>query len=1313
MAESFPADTLRELVARGRLPPGSVPAPLAGGNADRRPEFRRRAWKAAAPDGRPLRLVVGRELAALARRQEAFASLAPGLVAAPSFVESIGDIEILAEPLIDGDSLESHFARAPSSEDELGSAFAKAMRALASTTTTSSEAERRAEWDGFASAVPAVPGWSDVERELLASSVLPALYPHLASSPPVTRWTNGDLTAANLLLERDGTPRLVDFEFAQRTHFFAEDGVRFLALSRVGRTRPELFRPHLPPAGPAWHLYFWLRQCLLEARQNTPAYLARVRPHRLGVIRRLAATVLGAELEGWSAPPLPLSFNVEVVRWFQDGNAGFEIAGWCHVPSVASRRVIAMQGDTLFAESRELDRPDVAAHLGADARRSGFELRFPLREARRDLIVAAVTEDGALLPFTRVQPAVAPGRGPAMSDYPGWAAREDPDPPPPSHPASAGARFSLLVPVFNPPLEFLRACLDSALRQHYPHWELHAVDDASTAPGVRACLEDFARRDPRIRLHFRASNGGIARATNDALAAAAGEFIALLDHDDELRPHALAAMAQHIAASPGVDVLYSDEEKISAAGRSLTPFLKPAFSPEFLLGVMYPGHLLCARTAVARAAGGFDPAFDGVQDFEFFLRLTEHTRHFAHVPRILYRWRQSPSSSALHGNIKGDMDARQAAAVSAHLQRRGDPRSVIALGGHRVRLAAAGKNSAATVPLPAGTSPVDTLRACRATEEIIVLATAGLAPLPAADLRELAALAARPDSGFVAPVLLSPDGRIHESGWTIGQGVAAPVARGFDAAGDGYNGSLLCSREVAAVSPACAAIRAAVLAEALAALPAGADWFALLEEFRRRGLHHRVCAAARVQVDANWRDFPPTSPGRDPDPYFNPHFDPTRADYSLATPPAHLAKADPWRWHLDVIPEAVAEDGAVEVRGWCFRRDRQPVTVHLRAGGVHWSALSQLPRPDVAASFAGVTDGACGFVLRVRVPAGVHVLEVVAVAAGGEQTALHSSPLRIPALSGLRRWLAPEPARLLKFQLLAGPTQPATALRPDKIPRVARVAAPRFSIVTPSYNQAQFLAQTMTGVLRQDAAVDYVVQDGGSTDGSVDVIRRLAAEFPGADPTASRLLNWESARDQGQASAIIQGFAKTSGGPDDLMAWINSDDFYLPGTLGYVADWFARHPDVDVVYGHRLVVDDQSREIGRWFLPPHSDEVLRLNDFIPQETLFWRRRIWDRAGGLDPAFQFALDWDLLLRFAQAGAKIVRLPYFLACFRVHAAQKTSSQIHSVGQREIDLLRTRAQGRELPPDQLEHDPRLLRYLRQSARLEWLWSFGIRAR
>ncbi len=246
-------------------------------------------------------------------------------------------------------------------------------------------------------------------------------------------------------------------------------------------------------------------------------------------------------------------------------------------------------------------------------------------------------------------------------------------------------------------------------------------------------------------------------------------------------------------------------------------------------------------------------------------------------------------------------------------------------------------------------------------------------------------------------------------------------------------------------------------------------------------------------------------------------------------------------------------------------------------------------------------------------------------------------------------------------------------LRWDKIPRPRREAGswPAFGIVTPSYGQQAYIESTMLSVLNQGYPNrKYVVQDGGSKDQSPAIIARHAPS----------LFAWESVRDRGQADAIHKGFQKLEGhlGPNDLMAWLNSDDFIAPRALQYVADYFEKHPDVDVVYGHRIIIDGEDREVGRWIMPPHDPATLEWIDYVPQETLFWRKRAWDKAGGIDPSFQFALDWDLLARFQQTGAKIVRLPYALGAFRVHAEQKTSQQIHTIGNEEMIRIRRRFHG-----------------------------------
>lgn len=234
---------------------------------------------------------------------------------------------------------------------------------------------------------------------------------------------------------------------------------------------------------------------------------------------------------------------------------------------------------------------------------------------------------------------------------------------------------------------------------------------------------------------------------------------------------------------------------------------------------------------------------------------------------------------------------------------------------------------------------------------------------------------------------------------------------------------------------------------------------------------------------------------------------------------------------------------------------------------------------------------------------------------------------------------------------------------------------PVVSVVTPSLNQVAFIERTIRSVLDQGyPRLEYHVQDAASTDGTREVLTR----------NATGLMSWESRADNGQSHALNLAFQRTGG---EIMAYLNADDVLLPGALHAVVSFFLRHPQIDVVYGNRLLIDEHDLQIGRWVLPPHDDAVLPWADFVPQETLFWRRRIWDRAGArIDEEFDFAMDWDLLLRFRDAGARFARLPRFLGGFRVHPAQKTSARIHDLGLTEMQRLRERCHGRVVNPEDI---------------------------
>jgi GT2 family glycosyltransferase len=197
------------------------------------------------------------------------------------------------------------------------------------------------------------------------------------------------------------------------------------------------------------------------------------------------------------------------------------------------------------------------------------------------------------------------------------------------------------------------------LAQTYVDWEWCLVDDASSNPKVREVMERLARKDKRIRIAFRTVNGGIVAASQDALDVATGEFIALLDHDDVLHKRALKLTADKISSDDTIDYVYSDENKLDEEGRPYDLFRKPAFDPIRLLGQNYCSHFSVIRSTLIDDVGGFRTGYEGSQDYDLILRITERARTIAHIPEVLYHWRAIPGSAA------NQLDAKPYALVSA------------------------------------------------------------------------------------------------------------------------------------------------------------------------------------------------------------------------------------------------------------------------------------------------------------------------------------------------------------------------------------------------------------------------------------------------------------------------------------------------------------------------------------------------------------------------------------------------------------------------------------------------------------------------
>lgn len=245
------------------------------------------------------------------------------------------------------------------------------------------------------------------------------------------------------------------------------------------------------------------------------------------------------------------------------------------------------------------------------------------------------------------------------------------------HALAARPLISIVMPAYETEPAYLKAAIASVQAQAYPDWELCIANDGSKSAAVRRVIDASCREDPRIRAVHLERNSGISAASNAALKLAGGDYVAFLDHDDELTHDALMRVAQALDADPELDVIYSDSDKRDLLGRLVDPFLKPDWSPTYALGAMYIGHLLVVRRAIVEEVGGFDSAFDKIQDFELMLRVCERTERIHHVRQILYHWRAVPGSIAAGALEKSGVPELQARAVSEHLRRIGAPAAAV------------------------------------------------------------------------------------------------------------------------------------------------------------------------------------------------------------------------------------------------------------------------------------------------------------------------------------------------------------------------------------------------------------------------------------------------------------------------------------------------------------------------------------------------------------------------------------------------------------------------------------------------------------
>ena len=504
---------------------------------------------------------------------------------------------------------------------------------------------------------------------------------------------------------------------------------------------------------------------------------------------------------------------------------------------------------------------------------------------------------------------------------------------------SDGPQIGVIIPTWNTPRVYLEQAIESVLRQTYRRWRLYIYDDASSEVETREVLDEYAERDNHIMVRLGTSRLGIAGASNAALSMAQVDYVAMLDHDDELAPNALAEVAHLLNSDESIDAVYTDQAYIDASGGSLEPLLKPDWSPELFRGVMYVGHLLVVRQSLAQRLGGFDSAYDRVQDFEFMLRLSEATRRIVHLPKVLYYWRRVPGSVAFRGDEKGPIEPLQAAAVNAHLQRCGipataEPHPSLA---HRLTIRPKARSTRPLVKILLQEAEEATSADCLGSllritaypnfvvvtppaqsaatafsdsrirvhnghaedtdsSDYVVRLDMNLTALTPDWIEHLLLYSEQADVACAAPLIVESDGSVGDAGLVLGMGGAIDCPlRGFPADSDGYAGSLACARESAALSGGCLMMAAALWRESGAAwryyrssLYQGAhqslDAFVKgrrnivtpRARFRRCSRYGRPCEDKLDRALFQDRWRTAIAAG---DPYYNSNFDPDRRGY--------------------------------------------------------------------------------------------------------------------------------------------------------------------------------------------------------------------------------------------------------------------------------------------------------------------------------------------------------------------------------------------------------------------------------------------------
>jgi GT2 family glycosyltransferase len=645
------------------------------------PQARKRFYRIRLNGSPDLHLSCGEGLKDTYERSKAFNAALPQYTCKPVFFVEEGERHLIGQEFFDGTPIDESFESSGTTEEEV----TNILKTIASTFTSlerpSSMEAMVNEFERFKDSVLSNQNFFELDRQFLILYLLPRLKKALNCVNPTIRWSSGDLAARNILVDEDQNCKIIDCEFALETHFHEEDWLRLAKFSLQSFSELNFVQDRVQSISPGIEAFSHIRQVNLnKIVHSAETYLQHAR-------QDLAECLwsLGNDQKGNDLGSLFLEGVANAKKEWMAELAKENQTRVAQENELAKENEIRVAKEAELAQENEIRlqrEADLSTEKGIRLQREAdlstekdirVTLEIKLQESQDKILrmqQAFSWKATAPLRFLRRHLLDHPLRTPSTPDlkdsddrfpapkkrtYAEWvrlydtltkekigALRQNADK------LKEQPLLSVLMPTFNTSEKFLRQAIESVINQIYEHWELCIADDASTKDHVRNVLNEYAERDSRIKIVHRKNNGHISEASNSAAEIAKGDLLVLLDHDDVLPSHALYWIAKTSSQHPDAKLIYSDEDKIDESGLRSSPFFKPDWNPDLFLAQNYLCHLVAISCASFTGVGGFRVGFEGSQDWDLLLRITEKLspEEIVHIPHILYHWRASPTSTA-------------------------------------------------------------------------------------------------------------------------------------------------------------------------------------------------------------------------------------------------------------------------------------------------------------------------------------------------------------------------------------------------------------------------------------------------------------------------------------------------------------------------------------------------------------------------------------------------------------------------------------------------------------------------------------------